>query len=499
MIQPTVLTIVDGWGIDVKEQAPRFDTKKHIANYIQEYPAGILHASGVGLGVSALREGNVALGYTSIGTGVSPINYMIDYVIHNESFWSLPAVDHLFREIKESKNTVHMIVSLSLETEALLRRIRCFMQTREIKEITTAIVVHIVIASDELLTMDRFLLTLAAIQDMDGIQIGTVVGSRYGCDASNHWERTQRAYDGIFNRDAEETRSAKLLDFVRLLLEKEYTLETLPPVMTQDSPAYHSGDIVLFFDTKRAHTAQLVKLCFVPSSVHTQVDDQMFRSGYTLVSYAQGIPAKVLWSGPLHTDTLLDVLREHNIAQAYISDGKGYPLLLGRLHTSEGVLQTEYEHHMIDMPEIGLDPLVRLRKHVDMLMKKVIMQSELVDGVLMVSMQYLDDCIATHDQHVIDDAYTILDEYIHRVSEHVLSLGGLHMIVGSFNAHDLSETVPVLCIAEVFRGQALRYGDVPEGNMRLAPPSGSLLDIAPSLLFYKKLDKPQHMVGHSLF
>ena len=495
---PCVLTIVDGWGIPQREDAPRFDTKKHIAQYIQKYPAGIISASGIGLGSSMDSSGNSAIGYTSLGTGMPPMNYILEQAMVQEDFYNTPAVQELYSSVQSSKRPLHIVVPIGGSYKKTVQQLAVFIHAYQEYGIKNPVVLHVLILPSEItLSLSTIKQALASILELPKVQIGTVVGSKYACDTSLHWNRTERAYRGIFFREGEETRTERLIDFISLLEEQKHTTEDLPPIILQDTPAYSSGDTVLFFDTNRRYTRQLVQACFIPGFSHMETIPYMFQSGFTLLSYETGIVAKILWHASVMPHGLSDILREHEISQMLMSDGVGYPLLAGYFRGVAEIVQPPDTYmHVQTVQE--KDPLSLYKKHIDVLQKQVIKQVEDKQEVVVASLQYLDNILFKQDHKQIEKAYDALDTYIYMVSEHVLSLGGMHCIVGSYNAIDSAETVPVLCIADDKTGQAMRQGDIPEGNMQYATPCGSLLDMLPTILSYLNVEKPQHLVGRPL-
>ena len=98
------------------------------------------------------------------------------------------------------------------------------------------------------------------------------------------------------------------------------------------------------------------------------------------------------------------------------------------------------------------------------------------------------------------------------IAEHVLAKDGILLVTGDHgNAEEMlnlqtgeinkehsTNPVPLLVVANKFRGQAGPGGDPPNGDLSLIKPVGVLADIAPTILALLEMEIPPEMTGRSL-
>jgi 2,3-bisphosphoglycerate-independent phosphoglycerate mutase len=109
-------------------------------------------------------------------------------------------------------------------------------------------------------------------------------------------------------------------------------------------------------------------------------------------------------------------------------------------------------------------------------------------------------------------AVTSIDQALRKVVDAVLEVSGVAIIVGS---HGLAEQlvsvngekfsphtqnpVPFILVGNAFAGFSLGLPEAVGGDLSLLTPTGSLIDVAPTILTLMRLPVPSVMTGHSFF
>src|SRR5579872_930669 len=117
MIHPTVLVILDGFGISSKTAYNAIFAAKtpHFGRWLSLYPHTTLHASGPFVGLPPHFQGNSEVGHITIGAGriiKQPLTIWFD-AIKNGSFFTNKALQNSFNHLKTNGNTLHIMGLLS--------------------------------------------------------------------------------------------------------------------------------------------------------------------------------------------------------------------------------------------------------------------------------------------------------------------------------------------------------------------------------------------------
>ncbi|NCO89573.1 2,3-bisphosphoglycerate-independent phosphoglycerate mutase, partial [Candidatus Wolfebacteria bacterium] len=112
-----ILVILDGWGIgEPDESNPIHVVNPSNINYLKaNFPAGVLQASGISVGLPWGEEGNSEVGHLNLGAGKIIYQYYprITLAIRDNSFFKSQALKAAFEHAQKNNSAVNLIGLLS--------------------------------------------------------------------------------------------------------------------------------------------------------------------------------------------------------------------------------------------------------------------------------------------------------------------------------------------------------------------------------------------------
>lgn len=259
-LTPTLLLILDGWGIapDGQWNAPFVANTPNLDKMNATCPKTQLSASGRSVGLPVGYMGNSEVGHLNIGAGRIVYQDMtrIDIAIENGDLAKNPAFTKLMQETKASGGTLHFAGLLSdggvhshinhLEAlcklaaaEKLPIMVHCFMDGRDTPPES---------GIEYIRTIEKFLNTL------DNAKIGSVTGRYYAMDRDKRWDRVNLAWDMLIHCKAERAESAEKA--VQDSYKAGITDEFIKPVLVA-SQGLKNGDGLFLFNFRADRMRQL--------------------------------------------------------------------------------------------------------------------------------------------------------------------------------------------------------------------------------------------------
>ena len=124
----------------------------------------------------------------------------------------------------------------------------------------------------------------------------------------------------------------------------------------------------------------------------------------------------------------------------------------------------------------------------------------------------LDTLASNNDLMEIIKAAELIDKAVRRLAAEILSLNGILIIssthgnaekiieigTGLPNKEITNNPVPIIIVAQEFKGKTIGLQDSPDGDLSLLQTDGSLIDIAPTILDFLQIEDKKLMAGKSL-
>ncbi|MFA5127260.1 MAG: 2,3-bisphosphoglycerate-independent phosphoglycerate mutase [Patescibacteria group bacterium] len=335
---PIVLVILDGWGLnrEVTGNAIALAKTPVINNLYKKYPNIKLHASGKSVGLPLHQPGNSEAGHMNIGAGrlVEQDAVLISRSINNGTFFKNPAWLQVAKHVAKHQSNIHLMGLLSdvssphSDMDHLLSLINFF--TRKSKR---PIYLHLFTDGRD---SPRFaaLKILAHYQKIfnnDRLHIASIMGRFYSMDRKKAWERTQAAYEAMVSGKGLTAESAE--SAVSQAYNRGESDEFIKPtvIMENHKPIGLIGDqdAVVFFNLRSDRARQLSK-AFVQPDFNKKNPGSFKRSKWpknllfvALTDFGPDLDSiMTAYPGIDINDTLVMAL--HDFRQLYIAETEKY-------------------------------------------------------------------------------------------------------------------------------------------------------------------------------
>ena len=506
--RPLLLMILDGWGIGAPSNcnAVTCASTPNFHRLMNEYPNTLLQTSGEAVGLPAGQMGNSEVGHLNIGAGriVYQDLTRIDRAVRSGEITANPALAEALQQAKKNNSALHLMGLLSdggvhSEIEhlfSLLEMVRGFGLER--------VFVHAFLDGRDVppaSALEYIDLLEKKLLDLGIGKIATLGGRYWGMDRDQRWERVEKHYRAFTEGEGVKAESAH--QAVENSYKANVTDEFVEPTVITDAQGVplgviQDGDSVIFFNF-RADRAREITRAFVDpdfQGFHRQKQPQVYF--VCMTQYDVTIPASVAFPPQKITNTLGEVLAQHGLRQLRIAETEKYAHVTFFFNGGVEAANPGEDRALIPSPKVAtydIKPEMSAREVTERLLQEV--QSDKYDVIVL---NYANADMVGHTG-IIDaaiKAITTLDECVGQVLKAVLDQGGAAIITADHgNAEEMQEPgtgepitchtkgpVPLILVDPDYRGVRLQ--------------SGSLQDIAPTMLYLLGLPQPAEMTGRSL-
>ena len=272
-VRPVVLCILDGWGEGfdgpfnsiIRGRTPNMERFKRI------YPATTLETSGISVGLPEGQMGNSEVGHMTMGAGHVFMQDLprIHQAIADGSFDQLPGLLSFIKECQEQTGVCHVVGMLSsggvhghsdhmvatchvLARHGLTVYVHGFLDGRDVspqsaQEDVDLFLQHI--ASQKILTLGK-------------VHLATLSGRYYGMDRDQRWERTAQAFHTITQGG---TALEEPLSFIQRSYTQGITDEFMTPSVVGTYPGINPNDGIFMTNFRADRVLQLLAALSIPS------------------------------------------------------------------------------------------------------------------------------------------------------------------------------------------------------------------------------------------
>ncbi len=283
--KPIVLAILDGWGLTKpsKGNAIVIADTPNVDKFWDNYSHTTLQASGKYVGLPRNQFGNSEAGHLNLGAGrvVKQDSVIINDAISSGRFFKNPAFIDAIKYAKKNKSAIHLMGLLSGHESAHAERGHLLRLLELMKQHNVAnVYIH-------LFTDGRDAPQHAALTYLDEVKKGfkngekivSIMGRFYAMDRNKSWTRTQKAYDLLTKGTGRlvSTPEEAILQAYNRNETDEYIKPTIIAKDAKSKVTIKENDSVFFFNLRSDRARQLAK-AFVqkdfgkmnPESFHRQ-------------------------------------------------------------------------------------------------------------------------------------------------------------------------------------------------------------------------------------
>jgi 2,3-bisphosphoglycerate-independent phosphoglycerate mutase len=511
--KPTVLIILDGWGVapPSRGNAITMAKKPNFDKFCETCTSTTLGATGTDVGLEDHRMSGSEAGHMNIGAGrvVAQDSKHISQSIRDKSFFMNPALVGATTSAKKNKSNFHILGLMGdLDSpHSNPEHFRAVLKLAKMKDIGQ-VYCHLFTDGRDSYPKSALehLKYFKQIMEEEGIgKIATLMGRYYAMDRDKNWDRLIQAYDCMVHGKGEKSQSPE--EAIAKAYEEGLTDEYIRPtvIMDGENPVASVGkkDSLVFFNLRSDRARQLTKL-FAANNECYLADKTLPKNGSipniyfaAMTDFGPDLCVHTAFPGRTIPVTLPMVLGE--LRQLYIAESEKFAHVTyffngGYADPVDGedrvIIKSPPVKSYAEMPEMSAE---KITQHVS-----EVLDSDIYDFIAL-NFANADMVGHTGDFSAVVRAVEFLDKQIGILVEKVLSKDGNVIITADHgNADDMIDfdsdqpntfhtknPVPFLLVSEKYKDKKLRDG-------------GVLGNIAPTILDIMGIDKPEVMTKNSL-
>ncbi|MEL0619868.1 2,3-bisphosphoglycerate-independent phosphoglycerate mutase [Psychrobacter proteolyticus] len=517
---PHVLMILDGFGHreEDKDNAIAAANMPNLDKIYQQYPHGLISASGEDVGLPDGQFGNSEVGHMNLGAGrvLYQDSTRISSELANREFYKNEALVNAVKAANERGGNVHIMGLLSdggvhshqdhiegMCHSALVHGaknvfIHCFLDGRDTPPKS---------ADKYINRLRDYVNKLNAHYEGGRVQIASIIGRYYAMDRDNRWDRVQKAYELITEGKADRL-STRADGAVQAAYKARETDEFVSPttVIGRDEVPYtvNDNDALIFMNFRADRARELAQAFVLPDhefSGFARQKQPKLAAFVMLTKYsdvlADNPKTSIAYYPTSLANTLGEYLQDQGKTQLRIAETEKYA------HVTfffSGGREEEYQGEtriLVPSPDVAtydLQPEMSAPEVTDKLVEAI--ESGKYD-VLVVNYANGDMVGHTGIFDAAVKAVEALDVCVGRIESAVRAAGGDMLITadhgnceqmqdyesGQVHTQHTTEHVPLIYVGD--QKLQVRRG-------------GKLSDVAPTILSLMNVDAPTEMTGESL-
>jgi 2,3-bisphosphoglycerate-independent phosphoglycerate mutase len=509
--KPTLLIIMDGWGIG-DGRLPDFDATAVAATPTldrlkAEYAYTTLAASGEDAGLPHGQMGNSEVGHLNIGAGRVVYQELtrIDLAVRDGSFQANPALNAACQKAQSENRPLHLVGLVSdggvhsqmSHLYALLDLAKAYALPR--------VYVHALLDGRDTPPQSGLgyirQLEEKLRQDKSG-QIATVAGRYYTMDRDKRWERVEKGYraltagEGVLADSAEE---AVTQAYAKGETDEFVTPTVIPDPAGRPLAVIQAGDPVILFNFRTDRLREL-------SHALTDDDFPAFARPpasrpwlVTMTQYETGLPAQIAFPPQSLARTLGQVVAGAGLRQLRVAETEKYAHVTFFFNGGEETANPGEDRILIPSPKVATYDLRPEMSGPEV--GRAVDEKIAAGGYDLIVVNYANADMVGHTgvMAAAVKAVATVDYWVGKNIASVLAAGGAAIITadhgnvecmwdpetnGPHTAHTCNR-VPCVVVGPAFAHRGLR-------------PNGRLADLAPTALALMGLPQPAEMTGTSL-
>ena len=297
--RPIVLIILDGWGIgedDAHNSIFLADTP-HLDHYLANYPNGPIGAAGEHIGLESGHQGSTEMGHLIIGAGRNVLlpQMKVRSAINTDSVKEIPVLKEAIQKAVDGTGRLHIMGLLSnagvhsyddLSYKLLEMAADAGLQK-------DAVYVHIFADGRDTPpeSLPKHVERLQSELDRIGVGvIASVQGRFWAMDRDHRWERIQKAYELLVL--GRGVRQANSIDHaIALARTEDETDEFISPTQIVEGSHFEDGDVVINFNYRVDREIEITKALIEPQFEAFVREDTRDIHYIGMLPYYSGMPA----------------------------------------------------------------------------------------------------------------------------------------------------------------------------------------------------------------
>ncbi|MDD3486768.1 MAG: 2,3-bisphosphoglycerate-independent phosphoglycerate mutase [Candidatus Moranbacteria bacterium] len=324
--KPTILAILDGWGIGPKNDTNAIWLAKTPAmDYLAErFPRTQLGATGTDVGLEDRQTSGSETGHMNIGAGriVKQDSRKISESINSGTFFHNAAFLGAISHVKKNKSDLHLMGLLGnsdsphmnpYHLEALL----LLAKRNSIKNVY----IHFFTDGRDAYPRDAVSHLERWERRMEKMKVGKVaslIGRFYAMDRSKNWDRLKIAYNLLTRRKGRKFKTGK--EAIAYAYRNNLTDEYIGPSIIIPEAKIKNDDAIIFFNLRSDRARQFTKLFVLEKSKETELPEPRLKNLYfvAMTNFGPDLPVHTAFQDHPVNGTLPSALKD--FSQLYIAE-----------------------------------------------------------------------------------------------------------------------------------------------------------------------------------
>lgn len=501
MKKPIALIIMDGLGLAPEGEGNAVHLAKTptLDTLLKTYPNTTIRASGMAVGLPEGQMGNSEVGHLNLGGGriVYQSLTRIHKAIEDGSFFKNEAYQAALEHAKKHDSKLHLMGLLSDGgVHSHIDHFKAMLDAAKAKGIND-VYVHAYLDGRDVPPKSA-LTYIEALEDaMASKKIGTIAsvhGRYYAMDRDKNWDRTQKAYDILTEAKGQKARSAK--EGVQASYEDDVVDEFVIPFSVDAQGIIEDDDAVIFMNFRPDRAIQLSTALTNPSQ--SGLDDAKAFNNLHFVStmhYSENVKGSIAFGLQTLDDMFGEVVSAANKTQLRIAETEKYAHVTFFFDGGEDKEIKGSTRILVPSPKVAtydMKPEMSAYEVTDKVLEAI--ESEQFDTIVL---NYANPDMVGHTGVISAavKAVETVDRCTGTVVDKILEKGGIAIVTADHgNAEQMLDKNGGIHTAHTSNLVPLVITD-PNITLR---DDGILGDIAPTMLDYLNIKKPQAMTGKSL-
>ena len=504
-----ILIIMDGVGLSDEEEGNAFKQAKtpNLDRLINEYPNASLDCKGLAVGLPVGQMGNSEVGHMSIGAGrvIYQDLTLITKEIEEGKFFKNEALNEAIEHVKKNNSSLHLMGLLSDGgVHSHIEHLFALLKLAKDNDISNVYVHAFMDGRDTPPTsgMD-YLKALEEKEKELGIgKIATISGRYYAMDRDNRWEREALAYNAMVFGEGNKFKT------VQKAIENSYEAqefdEFVKPIVITDEEGICIGrikdnDAVIFFNFRPDRAREITRALTDDEFEHIDRRNGKIQNlkFITMTEYDETIKNVVVaYKKPAIINTLGEYVSKKGKTQLRIAETEKYAHVTFFFNGGEEKTYNGEDRILVPSPKVPTydeKPEMSAYEITDKVLEAI--ESEKYD---MIIMNYANGDMVGHTGNMEKTVLAVeaVDECVGKVIKLIEEKGGEAIITAD---HGNCEQMIDLKTGEPVTSHTTNKVPVIVVSKRVKSiESGTLTDLAPTMLELMGLEKPVEMTGKAI-
>jgi len=515
------LIILDGFGLAGREPGNAIlqAGMPFLESVIAEYPSMSVAASGLVVGLPWGQPGNSEVGHSAIGTGRIVIQDLahINGEIRSGDFFKNAALADAFAHARKYDSTVHFMGCTSpggihAHTDHLVALLE-FSRRARVKQVR----LHFIADGQDMPPQDAInVVTMLAphLKEANG-RIASVSGRSFAMDRVNNWKLTERVWHAAVLGDAPPI--TDVAAYLREQYAKGFTDYSIEPVtVVEDGTpvgAFHDNDVLIYFDFRNDRARQMTAPFVLPDfKDFDRVRMPANLKVVTMTMYANEFPNAFAYPAPDLPNNLGEMIAGNNWKTWRIAEKEKEAHVTnfingGRLEPFPG----EQRDIVSSRPMKGREYLEHPEMSAQKIVDSVLAHAKDESRLYVINFANPDMIAHAGNLEAAEKAIRITDDCLRQVitvlrenptwaivitADHGNAEELIDPLTGGEDTQHSTRNVPAIFVVPDLRQAA--DGSRSLESLAEEAPIGTLVDIAPTVLYLLGLEKPPEMTGSRL-